>query len=86
MKLENCHNHAGLFETIPSYFDNSLSYMEEIAHLKHIVNDIIKFANNELSNQLKEYIVEQFNNIFIETAYDKETETLIMRLEKENVE
>ena len=45
-----------IFESIPLYFDSSLSYLEQLANLKNIMNEIINFANNELTDQLKQYI------------------------------
>ena len=48
------------------------------------MNELISFANNELEEQLKEYINQEFNNIMVDSMYDAETETLILYLRKED--
>ena len=46
------------------------------------MNEIIDFANNELSEELKAYIDKRFNDIMLDTMYEPETETLIMYIRK----
>lgn len=70
-------------KVIPLAFDESLSYYENVCMLIAKVNEIINFANNELSEELKLYIDKRFNDIMLDTMYEAETETLIMYIKKE---
>ena len=71
-------------KVIPLAFDESMSYYEQICKLTSKMNELIEFANNELTETLKEYIEKEFNNIMLDTMYDPETETLTMYLVKES--
>ena len=71
-------------KVIPLAFDESMSYYEQICKLTTKMNELIAFANNELTETLKEYIEKEFNNIMLDTMYDPETETLTMYLVKES--
>lgn len=71
-------------KVIPLAFDESMSYYEQICKLTSKMNELIEFANNELTETLKEYIEKEFNNIMLDTMYDAETETLTMYLVKES--
>lgn len=70
-------------KVIPLAFDESMSYYEQICKLTAKMNELINFANNELTNALKEYIEKEFNNMMLDTMYDAETETLTLFLVKE---
>lgn len=65
---------------LPLAFDESLSYLEMTCALVEKMNEIIDFANNELSEKLKEYIDLRFNEMMIDSMYEAETETLILYL------
>ena len=67
-------------KVIPLAFDESMSYYEQICKLTAKMNEIISFANNELTDALKTYIEQEFNNIMLDTMYDAETETLTLYL------
>mgnify|MGYP004654628549 CR=1 FL=1 len=69
-------------KVIPLAFDESLSYYENVCNLVAKMNEIIDFANNELSDKLNTYIDSRFNDIMIDTMYEGETETLIMYINK----
>ena len=71
-------------KVIPLAFDESMSYYEQICKLTSKMNELISFANNELTEALKEYINEEFNNMMLDTMYDAETETLTLFLVKES--
>lgn len=71
-------------KVIPLAFDESMSYYEQICRLTEKMNELISFANNELTERLKEYIDENFSNMMIDTMYDAETETLILYLREES--
>lgn len=70
--------------SLPTSFMESLSYWEGLNVLVNKMNEIIDFANNELTQELKEYINQEFNNILLDTMYDAETETLIMYITRED--
>lgn len=80
-KIENI-NKCYTQKVIPLAFDESLSYYENICMLVAKMNEIINFANNELSDKLKAYIDLRFNDIMLDTMYEEETETLIMYINK----
>lgn len=72
-------------KVIPLAFDESMSYYEQICKLTAKMNEIISFANNELTDALKKYIEQEFNNMMLDTMYDAETETLTLYLVRESV-
>lgn len=67
-------------KTIPSEFDNSLSYMEILMELCGKTNQIIDIINNVLDNAISAYIDKRFNDMMIDAMYDSENETLILSL------
>lgn len=69
---------------LPTTYDDSLSYEEQICKLLSKMNEIIDFANGELSDELKAYIDKRFNSIMMDAIYDPETETITLRLKEEN--
>lgn len=71
-------------KVIPLAFDESMSYYEQLCKLTSKMNELINFANNELTDALKEYIEKEFNNMMLDTMYDAETETLTLFLVKES--
>ena len=71
-------------KVIPLAFDESMSYYEQLCKLTAKMNEIINFANNELTERLKQYINQEFNNMMVDSMYDAETETLILYLRKED--
>lgn len=71
-------------KVIPLAFDESMSYYEQICKLTAKMNELISFANNELTEALKEYIDKEFNNMMLDTMYDAETETLTLFLVRES--
>ena len=79
--VNNCNCNL-LFKSIPLAFDESMSYYEQICRLTSKMNELIDFANNELSEELKAYIDKRFNDIMLDTMYEPETETLIMYIKK----
>lgn len=67
-------------KTIPSEFDNSLSYMEILMQLCNKTNEIIDIINDVFAQQISEYIDERFNDMMIDAMYDEATETLVLSL------
>lgn len=72
------------YKVIPLAFDESLSYLEDIASLRHKLNEIITFVNDVIEDKLTEYIDERFNDIMLNSMYDAETETLILYVDHSN--
>ena len=64
---------------LPLVFDDSMSYYETLCKLVYTVNQLIGIINGDLSDKIKQYIDEQFNNIMITAIYDPETETILLR-------
>lgn len=64
---------------LPLVFDDSMSYYETLCKLVYTVNQLIGLVNGDLSDNIKQYINEQFNNIMIAAIYDSETETIILK-------
>lgn len=72
------------YPVLPTVYDESLSYYEELNKLVCKMNQIIEFANNELTDQLKAYIDARFNDMMINAIYDEPTETITLKLEMIN--
>lgn len=73
--------HCGCYPVLPTIYDDALSYEEQLCKLIAKMNEIIKFANGELIEQLKQYINQMFNDMMINAIYDEPTETITLRLE-----
>lgn len=67
-------------KVIPLAFDESLSYYEQICRINKKINELIKVFNEDLTQELQQYIDERFNDIMLNTMYDAENETLILYL------
>lgn len=61
---------------LPLVFDDSMSYYETLCKLVYTVNQLIGLVNGDLSDNIRQYIDEQFNNIMITAIYDPATETI----------
>ena len=70
-------------KVLPLAFDESLSYLEQVCKINAKLNELISVFNDELSQDLKDYIDENFNNIMLNAMYDDETETIIFYKEDE---
>ena len=57
---------------LPLAYDDSLSYYEVLAKLTQKINELIEWANQGIETYIKEAI----GDIFVDTTYDEETETL----------
>ena len=71
---------CAISKTIPSEFDNSLSYMEILMQLCNKTNEIISIINDVFAQQISAYIDERFNDMMIDAMYDSSTETLVLSL------
>lgn len=63
---------------LPLVFDDSMSYYETQCKLVYAVKQLIGLVNGDLSDNIKQYIDEQFNNIMITAIYDPATETILL--------
>lgn len=64
------------YKILPLSYDDSLSYSEILYKVTHKVNEII----NTINDNLKTIIRERLNELFLETVYEEETETIIIRV------
>ena len=71
-------------KVIPLAFDESMSYYEQLCNIKAKMNELISIFNEELTEELKKYIDERFNDIMLDSMYDPETETLILYIDHTN--
>ena len=69
---------------LPTVYDESLSYYEQINKLVYKMNEIINFANGELSVEIRNYINEMFNGMMINAIYDEQNETITLKMEGKN--
>lgn len=72
------------YKVIPLAFDESMSYLEDIASLRHKLNEVITFVNDVIEEKITDYIDERFNDIMLNSMYDAETETLILYVDHNN--
>lgn len=68
---------------LPTSYLASLTYEEQNLIIGKKLDEIITFINNILEQKISDYIEEEFNNIMLNSMYDKQTETLILYLNKE---
>jgi hypothetical protein len=78
-KTINCYSQ----KVIPLAFDESMSYLEDIACLKAKINEVITFVNDVIDEKITEYIDERFNDIMLDAMYDASTETLVLYISHE---
>ena len=67
---------------LPLLYDDTISYEELLYSITNKMNEIIDYANGELNQAIIDYINQQFNNMFINAAYDSETETIRLYLDE----
>ena len=63
---------------LPTSYVVSLSYEEQLIYLTSKMNEIINFMNDNITEELQQYIDQRFNDIMVDTSYDSQTETLIL--------
>ena len=63
-------------KVLPLVYDESLSYYENICKLTNKINDVIETFNNIIDDKIDEYIEGRINELFVDSIYDAETETL----------
>ena len=63
-------------KVLPLVYDESLSYYEDICKLTNKINDLITTFNNIIDDTIDEYIEGRINELFVDSIYNAETETL----------
>lgn len=63
---------------LPLTYDDSLSYYEQLCKLTNKMNELVNFANEELTATIQNYLDQHFNDIMINAIYDESTETIIL--------
>ena len=63
-------------KVLPLTYDNSLSYYEQLCKTTHKINEVIQLINGDITQSLKEYIDEHFNELMIKASYDASTKTI----------
>lgn len=61
---------------LPLTYDNSLSYYEQLCKTTHKINEVIQLINGDITQSLKDYIDEHFNELMINASYDASTKTI----------
>ena len=65
---------------LPTVFSDALSYGEQISKLTHKINEIINIVNSNLDESVNALLEEKIKNLFIDSVYDAETETLTLSI------
>lgn len=68
-------------KVLPTCYDDSLSYYENLCKLTEKMNEIIEAINNSFETLVKEEI----HKYFVDTVYDSETETLVLTLKEKEI-
>lgn len=63
---------------LPLIYDDSLSYYEQLCKLTYKMNEIIEFTNGGISEVIRNYIDEKFDDFMINAIYDEATETIVL--------
>lgn len=63
---------------LPLTYDDSLSYYEQVCKITNKMNELVDFANGELTAIIQNYLDQHFNDIMINAIYDESTETIIL--------
>lgn len=81
-------NHIGRLRlsigAIPTSYLISMSYEEQLLYLCRKMDELINFINEDISQEIKNYIDQEFDNIIINAMYDSTNEKLILYKEVVN--
>ena len=69
--------------SLPSAFDDSLSYYESLRIVMCKLNEVIKFVDDVITREIVAYIDRRFDDIMIDAIYDEPTETLNLTITHE---
>ena len=69
---------------IPTSYLISLTYEEQLLYLCRKMDEVINFINEDISQEIKNYIDQEFDNIIINAMYDSTNEKLILYKEVVN--
>lgn len=68
-------------KVLPTSYDDSLSYYENLCKLTAKMNEIIDAINDSFETMVREKI----NSYFVESIYDSSTETLVLSLSEKEI-
>ena len=68
-------------KVLPTSYEDSLSYYENLCKLTEKMNEIIEAINNSFEALVREEI----HKYFVDTVYDSETETLVLTLKEKEL-
>ena len=68
-------------KVLPTSYDDSLSYYENLCKLTEKMNEIIEAINNSFEALVREEI----HKYFVDTVYNSETETLVLTLKEKEI-
>lgn len=68
-------------KVLPLSYDDSLSYYEVLCKLTTKMNEIITAINDNFETMVREKI----NSYFINSVYDRKTETLVLSLNEKEI-
>lgn len=63
---------------LPSSYDDSLSYYEQLCKLTNKMNELVEFINTNFSKQIQNYLDKKFDDLMINAIYDEATETIVL--------
>lgn len=67
-------------KVLPLVYDDALSYYEVLGKLVEKINEIVE----DINDNLKDYMIENWNYLFLDIAYIEETETIVLQLSSDD--
>lgn len=71
----------GCAKVLPTVYDDSLSYYENLCKLTEKMNEIITVMNDSFETMVRE----QINKYFVASVYESSTETLVLSLNEKGI-
>lgn len=68
-------------KVLPTAYDDSLSYYENLCKLTEKMNEIITVMNDSFETMVRE----QINKYFVASVYESSTETLVLSLNEKGI-
>lgn len=67
-------------KVLPLVYEDSLSYYETLCKVVAKLNEVINQVNGLVDGAMDAYIDRRFNDLFMDAAYNAETETLTLKM------
>lgn len=67
-------------KVLPLVYEDSLSYYETLCKVVAKLNEVITQVNGLVDGAMDAYIDRRFNDLFMDAAYNAETETLTLKM------